>query len=305
MNFSRCPWTILTLAFLGPAVAQQQPVYLQSEQLKESSGLVVSPSNSDLVWSHNDSGYPPLLYAFDRENGRLSAIVELRGAPSVDWEALAAFSAGGKQYLAVGDIGDNRRRRSSISIHVAEEPKLQKLPKETPDRPLPGSSTANFSLLNYLTLRVTFPTGPADSEAMVFDPEHSRFLLLTKELLRCRVFSVPFDLSRLTSIGLPQLQEPIDVEAELLQTLRIPVATGADLSPDGQTLAVCTYGPAYLLQREGLLWQQQTMQRVRLPKRRQGEAIAFLDRDHLLVTSEFAPTPLWTVPIPAAPPPSE
>jgi hypothetical protein len=281
----------LDLPLLG-----QQPILLQCEELVESSGISVSPSDPNFIWTHNDSGSPPRLYLFNRNSGKLRGIFELRGASAVDWEDMASFTIGDKRFLAVGDIGDNRHRRSFVSIHVIQEPQWASI-AET-EFPAAARSASSAQVIRRLTIEVTYPTGPVDAEALVFDPEQSRFLLLTKELFRCRVFSVPVDSTIFDSIPLPQLHEPLKIEAEYVQTLRIPIVTAADLSPDGRVLAIGTYGPAYLLKREGAGWQERTMVRVPMPKRRQGEALAFLDSNQLLVTSEFAPTPLWTVSIP-------
>jgi hypothetical protein len=282
----------------SPAMGQQ-PILLRSEELVESSGLALSLSDSDFIWTHNDSGASPRLYRFNRKNGQLNGVYDLRGASAVDWEDMTSFRMGTKNFLAIGDIGDNHRRRSSVSIHVIGEPPVNAMataPFLRPERDMvPALVTRR------LTLEVTYPTGPVDCEALVFDSQHSRFLLLTKELFRCRVFSVPVDMRLFDSIPLAELQDSLKVEAEYVQTLRIPVVTAADINPDGTVLAIGTYGPAYLLRRDGAVWQEKSMIRVQLPKRRQGEALAFLDSDHLLVTSEFAPTPLWTVGITGGP----
>lgn len=289
-------WATISCPFPDQPLLGQQPVLLECDDLVESSGVAVSPSDSDFIWTHNDSGHPPRIYLFNRLTGKLRGTFELRGASSVDWEDMAAFSVGGKNFLAIGDIGDNRKRRSSIHIHIIEEPRWEATPvTQALEESRPGGVN---QIIRRLTLQFTYPTGPVDCEALVFDAELSRFLLLTKELLRCRVFSVPVDLSLLDSIPLPQIQEPLSLQAEYVQTLRIPIVTAADLSPDGRVLAVGTYGPAYMLSRDGAKWQERSMVRVPLPKRRQGEALAFLGSSQLVLTSEFAPTPLWTVDLP-------
>lgn len=291
----RSSLSLLVAVFSLGLVYGKEPVWLKSTDLKESSGLAVSHHDSDLIWTHNDSGSKPRLYQFDRSSGDLRGLFELTEIKAVDWEDMCSFELAGKRYLAVGDIGDNHRRRKTVSIHVIEEP----LPLPAPLVPGAGSqkSTTILPVRNRLTFEVTYPDGGVDCEGLAYDAAGSRFVLLTKELFRCRVLVVPLDISHFKMLHANPEPETIKCKAEYVQTLGIPLVTAADLSPDGRQLLVCTYGPAYLLEREKNGWSERTMVRIKLPNRRQGEAIAFAGPDQLLVTSEFAPTPLWTVDI--------
>lgn len=300
---------ILGLLWLptGPLHAQDAPrpwseVRLQSSELTESSGLAVCQHDPDLVWTHNDSGGKPRLYLFDRRQGALRGVFELSGLQAVDWEDMCAFEFGGRRFLAIGDVGDNQRRRKQVAIHIVEEPVPppaslystgELLGRDLPNAPGP----VVLPIRQRLTLEVTYPDGAVDCESLAYDPQNSRFLLLSKELFRCRVFEVKWDTSQLPSTRAAQANATIPCSAADLQTLKIPLATAADLCPESHRLVICTYGPAYLLERDDQGWSQQSMRRIQLPKRRQGEAIAFAGADNLVVSSEFSPAPLWTVPI--------
>ena len=289
-------WLISLLVGLVTAgqLAGQNPVLLDCPQLRESSGAALSRNDSALVWTHNDSGNRPQLFLLERATGRLRGIYELPGVHARDLEDMCAFRIGQKNYLALGDIGDNHRRRRRIEIIIVEEPQSAVVTTEVA---VAQTVAPTIELQRILRLPVRYPDGAVDCESLAFDATHSRFLLVTKELFRARIFSVPVDLALVdAAFDHGSTEFPIS-QAHYLQTLRIPIATAADISPDDRTLAIGTYGPAYLLERRGELWSERTMQRVPLPSRRQGEAIAFAGDQRLLLTSEFAPTPLWTVDI--------
>ena len=273
---------------------QAEPLTLQSSELNESSGVA---QVGELLWTHNDSGDQPRLFAFATD-GSLRGQFNVQGARALDWEDICAFSRDGKHYLAVGDVGDNLARRTSVQIYVIEVP--VKLPARTEDPSNGAMAVENLSVL--ATFEVTYATGPVNCEALAYDPLSSSFVLATKELFQCRLFRV----------AAPQLTGVQRVQAELIGGLRLPLVTAADISPDGQQLVLLTYGPGCLLQRtvsqsrkgesklEG--WQTEGDQAAlifNLPSRRQGESICFSsDGKRLWLTSEFVPTPLFEVSVP-------
>ncbi|MCC7334907.1 MAG: hypothetical protein IT422_07415 [Pirellulaceae bacterium] len=269
-----------------------QPVILQSNELNESSGVA---QVGELLWTHNDSGDRPRLFAFATD-GSLRGQFNIRGARALDWEDICAFSRDGKHYLAIGDVGDNSARRASVTLYVIEAP------VELP------ASNAVEELSVLATFEVTYPTGPVNCEALAYDPLSSSFVLATKEILQCRLFRIPA----------PRLSGVKKVQAELIGELRLPLVTAGDISPDGKQMVLLTYGPGCLLQRtvsqpsesQGSEdtskledWQTEGDQAVlffNLPNRRQGESICFSsDGKRLWLTSEFIPTPLFEVPVPS------
>ncbi len=269
----------IALAFCGSAIAQES-VALQCPLLKESSGVAASTRAADVIWTHNDSGDKPRLYAFGRD-GTWLAVVELEGAKANDWEDMCSFERDGEHYLAIGDVGDNQRGRSSVVVYVIKEPALDS------DR----SSLQRISVADVQVLIAKYPSGPADCEGMAYDPLSDSFLLVTKEFIRCRLMKLPAQ---------PDARnQPVVMQAG--PVLALPLTTAADISRDGKLLVIATYGPACLLQRsENGAWDvsEKTMRTLALPARKQGESICFADNDsQLLLTSEFIPTPLWSVPI--------
>lgn len=261
-------------------------IKLECKELTESSGVAASLGNPDLVWTHNDSGGKPRLYLMSRTKGKLHAVYEVKDAANIDWEDMCSFTLAGKNYLAVGDIGDNQRRREYVEICILEEPSIADTAQaNTLESPIPIAIQA--------TLRVRYPDGAYDCEALAFDPQQKCFILLTKELLTCRVMEVPIDLELLKDTS----GQKAECRASRLQAFSLAMITGADVCPQTRQLVVCNYGAAYIFQpasEDTKLWNAKSMKRLDAPKRQQGEAIAFAGPKRLLYTSEASPAPLWT-----------
>src|SRR5690606_18339368 len=91
--------------------------------IPEASGLADSKINSGYLWVLEDSGNPPVLYLL-KHDGTLSDSVMIDGALNRDWEdmALAGGPAAGKNYLYIGDIGDNNAQYPDCTIYRFVEP---------------------------------------------------------------------------------------------------------------------------------------------------------------------------------------
>lgn len=271
-----------------PSAANPEPVtlvHLQASELTESSGIA---ELGGLLWTHNDSGDQPRLFAFDF-SGKPLAQVTIAGATAIDWEDICAFTRDGRSYVAVADVGDNTGQRDFVSVYVIEL---------TSDWQKSLDTKQHLTLPATATFQVTYPIGSVNCEALAYDPLTSEFILATKELLQCRLFGV--DASQLTGV-----QSPV---AQGRGMLSLPLVTAADISADGRHLVLTTYGPGCLLTRPSVsepyvAWFTEPvmakLQMFELPLRKQGESIGF-DRQgtHLWLTSEFAPTPAWRIPKP-------
>lgn len=302
------PWLglLICLAWLSWLVGQGeiqnaagqdlQYVKLDCDELTESSGVAVSLRDPKFIWSHNDSGGQPRLYRFHGQTGRLQDVFELPEALNQDWEDICSFELDGKQFLAVGDIGDNLRRRKQIEICIVEEPGLAELRTTDAANDKLGKQPRQLELITKLQIR--YPERAFDCEALAFDPQTSRLLLVTKEALTCRLMVVPLDLSSALA-RTDETAKDIVYPAQFLQSLPLSMITGADIDPTTNRLVLCNYGGAYLVQPNKDTpgrWDAGSLQRLEsIPKRRQGEAIAFAGPEHLVLTSEGSPTPLWTL----------
>lgn len=188
----------------------------------ELSGLVLSRSQKGVLWTHNDSGDRARLLAV-APDGRALADVALTGAQNADWEdiALGGTPEGGDA-LYVGDIGDNEAERSSVAVYRIDEP-----------RPAQGGPQSAMS--RKLTFR--YPDGPHDAEALLADPSSGDLVIVTKS----------FD----GKAGVYVADSPRDGSTTVLRragNLALGAAeavTAGDLSADGRTIVIRTYGSLF------------------------------------------------------------
>lgn len=235
---------------------------ISDPRVAESSGLARSPGHDGVLYTHNDKGSGPELFAIDASGTR--AVLSLEGAASVDWEDVASTPDG---RLWVGDIGDNEGRRSEISVYVVEEP-----------------TELRSSTLPVTRYRFRYADGPRNAEALLVHPETSRVYVVSKEPGGGTVYVAPRKLRQ-----------------DRLHTLRPlrdapPAVTGGDFAPDGTSLVLRNYGRVFFypdLSAEPVL--------EGLPKQPQGESIAFdEDGTHVLVGSEGRHSEVLRVAVPEA-----
>lgn len=263
---------------------------IEQPALTESSGLARSHRESDLYWSHNDSGGPTALYAFDA-TGQTRGVLQVQPALNLDWEDMSSFVDDGVAQLLVADVGDNGAIRPLVTLYFVEEPELGPEPVELSSIP-----QRQFSLL--------YPDGPRDCEAVAVDADEGMVYLLSKRDAVPRLYRVPLH---------PLLPLPI---AEALGEINIPRApadteqpetinwvTSMDFDPQFERLAAVTLTQAHIWRRAaGEDWitaLQRAPQSFDLPDEAQIEAVAWTaDGSALLITSEGSPTPAARIEIP-------
>lgn len=200
------------IATAADPTAIDHSAVLQSAELTESSGLAFSHRQPDRLWTHNDSGGQPELFAFDTQ-GRLTGRVTLAATTAQDWEALSSFTDDGTPRLLVGDCGDRPPRRQSIRLYLLDEPDPNRVTTVT----------------EIQTLEVRYPTGPRDCEAVAVDARRRQIVLIEKRLAtRARVFTVPLPERRAAGDGSANVTatEVAAVQALLVTGAEIDDATG-------------------------------------------------------------------------------
>lgn len=265
--------------------------------LPEISGLTSSRRNNHLLWMNNDSDNGNYLYAVNVK-GQLQATYTVDGEKNIDWEDLANFEYKGKPYLLIADTGDNGGLRKDIRLIVLLEPKLE---------------DQSRIIKPAWVIRVRWPDGPRDCEAVSVDPSRNEILLMAKKRVPAQLFSVPVT-PRTPS-------DPIIVAQPVAQTSQIPqptpeelaqAAPGArymsqitsmDISRNGRLLVILTYRDAYLFQRKIKESWNQALQhqpkRLDLPPLVQAEAISFSATNKSIWTStEKNPAPLILTTLP-------
>ena len=258
---------------------------LGDARLVEVSGVVPSPTTTDLLWVHNDSGDDAALYAIGGD-GRARGRVALPFSVA-DLEDIAVASCpdrtGPCLYLA--DTGNNAGDRSDTAVYVVREP--------VPDDDA-FADDATATLIARIDASETsgLPAG-LEVEALVVFPDASALLLIEKVDGRlARVFARPGPLDEdeaFSEVG------AISTESPPVQFGRM--ITGADLHPSGKALVVRTYTGIFEHRVDDVA-ELLTLGEVRLTtvtfgpfSEAQGEAIAFDDDGHILTISEARDRP--------------
>src|SRR5258705_384035 len=213
-------------AACGKTLVATTPGTAASNSLVEISGIVASRRSSGVYWVHNDSGDSARVFAIGTD-GRDLGEFALSGASAVDWEDIAAGPGpvAGVAYLYLADIGDNAKSRASVQVYRVPEPLVNPaLPPGAPQT-LTGVATLNF----------TYPDGPHDAEGFIVDPTTGQLFVVTKDLIGgvAQVFRAPANLADGSTTALTQVAT---VSLGFLHGV-----TGADITPNGDVVALRTY----------------------------------------------------------------
>ena len=229
--------TLITLAL--PLTAHAKPKgetvgRVQTGELQEISGITTSHVNPGVVWLHND-GPTYRLFAL-RTTGETVGVLEWPNA-MVDFEDVASGPGpeDGKDYLYIGDIGDNDGRRPQIRVYRTVEPVLA-----NGDRP-------EYLRAQMEDFRLTYPDGPHDAEALFVDPISRELLIATKEKKATLIYHVP----------LADLKSKQPIELKLLATLGVGSISGGDISRDGRWFVLRS-------EKEGWLWPREPQRNLML-----------------------------------------
>lgn len=279
-------------------------------EIPESSGLVFGVEHPNLLWTMNDSGGAPELFALDRA-GRLVGRVRVAGARNVDWEDMAQgacpTSTPGRpsnpaglaesherSCLYVADVGDNLEVRDVLTIYRVPEPNPWDLSTE---------------LATGFPLR--FPHGPRDVEAIFLLPGEQLYLVTKGRNHPVEVYRYP---------GSLRADELVTLEWVQNLTERVPrgagLVTGGSATPAGDRVALRSYASLFLyrvtddfqlrarsdlppaapgmgtlpMERTNPLDSHPLLEVNLLPLREpQGEAVAFGPGDTIAVSSEQGP----------------
>lgn len=290
------PLALIALLFLNAPFASAMPGYvapvvsgkLAEPANEETSGLAASHRTPGVLWTHNDSGGEPVLFAL-RANGQLVGRLRVAGETNRDWEDLASFDAEGRAWLLIGDIGDNKAVHAQSVLHVLAEPDASSL-QAGREVILPPAYSIHF----------VYEDGPRDCESVAVDAGERAVYLLSKRDATPRLYRL--ELAAATAdrpavarmVGpVPRLPRP---ERAAPWTGKIPRAlrrqpTAMDFAADGSAAVVLTYGGLFLFSRppgqswaEALAGEPEALPEFDLP---QAEAACFAtDGRTIYVASE-------------------
>ena len=266
---------------------------VEFEPVGEMSGMVRNPLDGSF-WVHNDSGDEPRLFAIDAQ-GRVQIPenlandyhseevepgkepwpgVRIENAVNQDWEDVT--SDGVNVYIA--DMGNNRNARRNLGIYVVPWDSL--------------SDTQAVTATRFIPVHYPEQTGfpplerHFDSESLFFADNSLYAITKHRQPVPIQQPQPGANLYRLDSQSetASNALTLIDHHPDLIS------ATAAELSPDGNTLAVLSYSAIWLFERPetGDMWLSAPSRKLALDVdfARQVETVAWLDADTLIVTNE-------------------
>ena len=231
MNRFMIIWLIGLAACSNPAVKSNlfdsgKNTGTVSKELEEASGIVASINNPGYLWSHNDSGNPTEVFLLDQKADIVFTIL-LKGITNRDFEAIAVGPGPeeGKNYIYLGDIGDNLAVYPEKLIYRFEEPVLVNEKKLQVDQ--------------FDTLIVKLSDQIRDTEAMMVDPVSKELIIVSK---------------REDSVRLYRSTIPSKSDTTILQyafTMPFHKVVAADVSRDGSEVLLKDYEHVYYWKKKG------------------------------------------------------
>ncbi len=191
--------------------------FLLDEDLKESSGLIYWEGS---LWTHNDSR-DNTLYRINPANGLLAGKVSLAAVENTDWEDIAQD----KEFIYIGDIGNNSGNRKDLHIlRISKE----SLKKGSPEIKPSDIDTIFYSYDSQEDFTPRAMATDFDCEAMIV--HRGQIFLFTKEWISAgtSVYTLPVS--------------PGQHVARKVSACQVDgLITGADISADGNMLILCGY----------------------------------------------------------------
>ncbi|QMU31455.1 hypothetical protein HUW48_05175 [Adhaeribacter radiodurans] len=231
---------------------------MDKREVKESSGLELAPDEITL-WTHADSGNPPQLYHINA-TGKLLKTVNIPHASNLDWEDLAKDNKG---YLYIGDLGNNSNSRKNLRIFRVKESNMSQV------------DTISFSYSDQKAFPPVKKDWNFNCEAF-FYYQDSLYLFSKNRNPREKVkmYKIP--------------AQPGSYQAKVVDSLNFASRiTAADISPDGQMVALLGYGNLYLFHMNGgSTFFSGKKYCLAIPQSGQAEALVFLNNKDLLLSNE-------------------
>ncbi len=189
--------------------------------ITEASGLVASRQNDHVLWTHNDAGGGPTLFALG-DDGRHLGVFHISGANARDWEDIAIGPGpdSGRSYLYIGDIGDNKAENNLKFIYRIAEPVVD-INQAPLDSTLGGVETITFR----------YPAQNRDAETLLIDPLNKDLYVVSKREPNVLLFRAPYPQATTGTLTL-----------EKVATLNLSGIVGGDISPAGDEILLKTLG---------------------------------------------------------------
>ena len=148
---------------------------IESAEITESSGIVASRCNEGVFWTHNDSGDDAFIYAINAKGEKLGTF-KVSGAKNNDWEDIATIKNEKSEcILYLGDIGNNERLKTEMTIYRVREPKVSETDKTSSQKNPRMTEAAE-------AIKFDYPDGRHDAETLLVHPQTGDVYVLSKTL---------------------------------------------------------------------------------------------------------------------------
>lgn len=248
--------------------ARPEVVCKLPQSLSEISGLI--RDSKGVLWAHNDSYNGPYIMQLDT-NGNVTRFKKVIFSSNFDWEDLAIDQ---NDNIYIGDIGNNENNRKKLYIYKISA-------RDTSERV--KAETISFSYPDQIDFPPSAKGMNYDSEAMIYYNNS----LYTFSKNRTSPFTGIVRIHKIPAT-------PGDYDAELVDSLKLEAGpmhdnwiTGADISPDGQTIALLSHRKIWLINCfEGKKFSEGIITKIVLDSFTQKEAVTFIDNHTLYVGDE-------------------
>jgi hypothetical protein len=207
-----------------------------------------------VLWAHNDSADPVIVVLNDQ--GAVLGRVRVEGAQVDDWEDIAVGRCPQGSCLYVGDIGDNNGNRKQITLYRVPEPAED----ETRTRPAE-------------VFHARYPDGAHDAESLFVADGPDVFIITKGDPGPVALYRFPRPLSAGTPMQLERIGTLASGKVEAKDR-----PTSADISPDGQWIAVRTTRYVVFYQAKDFIagrWKELSRTDLTPLREPRGEGIAF------------------------------
>ncbi len=224
------------------------------ERLLEASGIVESISYPKHLWTLNDSGNPAEVFLID-EKAQTKLVCKLKDIENRDFEdvTLGIGPDSTKNYIYVGDIGDNLSRYKTKLIYRFKEPLI--------------SNEKEIEISAFDTLQIQLPDGIRDSETMMIDPVSNDLYLVSKMEDSVHIYRVPYPFKK----GI--------MTAEKIGIIPFYKITSGSFSANGKEVLLKDYDNIYYWNNEREISLEKLLQQkpniLPYTREKQGEAITW------------------------------
>lgn len=233
---------------------------IKNNKIREASGLVASANNPGMLWTHNDSGNNADIFLIN-DTGEIKCAVHLSGIKNRDWEDIAVGSGPekGKQYIYIGEIGDNNAVYDEKILYRIEEPRI-------------AAGTADTTITKIDKVEFKLSDGSRDTEALIIDPVSKSFYIFSKRESQVNLYKLSDTLST----------SEVRTAEKVAEGLPFTLIVAADISEDGSEILAKNYDNIFYWKRlpgesveEAIRRTPETLPYSPEP---QGESIAFSRR---------------------------